>query len=84
MRCLGTATAQSSCIWKEGSLPLADAIIKNHFELAVHWICRNCGKRRYQLVTFPLFSPFRNIFLPSAKRYTSAPPHELPKPAAQL
>jgi len=106
MRCLGTATAQSSCIWKEGSLPLADAIIKSHFELAVHWICRNCGKHRYLAVTLALIHPLKCVFLPFVSlselqppnlgrptspiappirpRYTSAPPHELPNPAAQL
>ena len=52
MRCLGTATARSSCNRKEGNPPLAEAIIKKRFEAGMTWICRNCGNRRNFNVTF--------------------------------
>ena len=42
MRCLGTATARSSCNWKEGSLPLAEPIIKKRFEVGMMRIRSIC------------------------------------------
>ena len=42
MRCLGTATAQSSYTLEEGSLRCADAIIENRFELRMSWIRSIC------------------------------------------
>ena len=64
MRCLGTATARSSCNRKEGNPPFAEAIIKNPFEVHVTLICENCGIRCKPDVTYASFpSSYRRIVL---------------------